>query len=869
MTTRARAVALLKPLLVCAVASGAIAWHRRADVDARGERTAALAKALRAAQNLEVDPGDVTWLDDASGLGGAVRGGARAVVRAHAEGEPADLWMVRARLSPEGKLLELDGAWNLTRTTGVDEGAPSIHGSMMAFTTRVEPIVTAVHTIDLAGRDVAEYTDFTRTQRAQTAISNLQATGQTTGVVRTSYALDPVAERVTIAWKDGALAVDADGRAIVIDPQKGVATTGAGWVRATPEEKARPGNVVRWAVDRVRSMPVFGEEKMQWVKFVAFTMLDKLVRAKDSVLGERDTAKDVQADMGSLTGAAATYVDPELGWPPQPVPPLLTARDAPPIAGEGQWIVLEKDPFVASTPGAPPPFATTFVRADKERKDTRVYITMWDPRQIALHMEAGTVEPVSATGEAGPGMIPRSPEVMRRVVAGFNGGFQAMHGEYGMQASSVLYLPPKPYAATVMELRDGTTAFGSWPGTTDVPDEVLSYRQNLTALVEDGKFNPWGRTWWGGTPKGWADEIHTTRSGVCLTKESYVAYFWGNDISADVLAKAMIQARCSYSVHLDMNPGLAGFEFYDAKPEGEWKPLGRALQPDWEYEGTFKAMPGWHYRARRMVRGMSHQNFPQYIHLDARDFFYLTLRPTLPGANVAPVIAPAEPDEGVWKTRGLPQHGFPWAVAEAHVRPAAERADVRARLLRVDPRVVRAAGAPGTTEQTPTIVSFTDARHPRGAQGLWLTSAGFFVGAEPAGALAIAELEPIGDRTRAAACVQDEDGMLAWAELDEGVAPDARTAAALGATLAKLGCSKPLGVRATKPDARPRAMLGPTPATAEVVARLVRGEATSARMYFHTPVVGPGTWQPLQMQRVRYFHRPTKSASDAGAPEPK
>ena len=136
-------------------------------------------------------------------------------------------------------------------------------------------------------------------------------------------------------------------------------------------------------------------------------------------------------------------------------------------------------------------------------------MTLWDPRQVALHMEAGTVEPISATGEHGSGLIPRVPEVMEHVVAAFNGGFQAQHGEYGMQANGIEYLPPKPYAATVVELRDGSNGFGAWPDSAAVPDDVIGMRQNLTALVENGKFNPWGRTWWGGAPPGWPDQIHT------------------------------------------------------------------------------------------------------------------------------------------------------------------------------------------------------------------------------------------------------------------------------------------------------------------------------------------------------------------------
>ncbi len=65
---------------------------------------------------------------------------------------------------------------------------------------------------------------------------------------------------------------------------------------------------------------------------------------------------------------------------------------------------------------------------------------------------SGTVEPKSATGETGPGMVPRDPAVMSQFVAGFNGGFQAIHGEFGMMADKVLYLPPKPFG------RDGGRA---------------------------------------------------------------------------------------------------------------------------------------------------------------------------------------------------------------------------------------------------------------------------------------------------------------------------------------------------------------------------------------------------------------------------
>ncbi len=136
----------------------------------------------------------------------------------------------------------------------------------------------------------------------------------------------------------------------------------------------------------------------------------------------------------------------------------------------------------------------------------------WDARQVALHIMSGTVEPKSATGETGPGLVPRKPEVMSRLLAGFNGGFQATHGEFGMMADGVTYLPPKPYGATVAELASGATAFGTWPDDETIPDDMISFRQNMTPMMVDDTFNPYKRNWWGGVPPGWTDESRTVRS---------------------------------------------------------------------------------------------------------------------------------------------------------------------------------------------------------------------------------------------------------------------------------------------------------------------------------------------------------------------
>jgi hypothetical protein len=499
---------------------------------------------------------------------------------------------------------------------------------------------------------------------------------------------------------------------------------------------------------------------------------------------------------------------------------------------------------------------------------TRVYVTVWDPRQVELHMMAGTVEPVGASGETGPGIIPRTPEIMGRVVAGLNGGFQALHGEFGMMGDGIVYLPPKPYAATVAALRDGSTGFGEWPADETIPDFILSYRQNLTVLVKDEKFNPYRRTWWGGTPPGQTDKVHTTRSGICLTREDFVAYFYGAELSAEALAQGMIQARCKFGIHLDMNVGHTGLEFYRAAPAAELAPLGRAVHSDWEAEGAVAGLAGWNFRGRRMIRYMPLMNFPRFIHREQRDFFYLTLRHVLPGKDPQGSV-----DGQHWRTRGLPQHGFPFALATTNVALDPAHPEVVAKLLKIDPRVVAVQGAPGVDDGAPAVVVFSGiARAKNDRPTLWLSRGAFSIAEEPpddgAGLFSgLSTAERTTSSAAAAVGIADDDGMLLYVETD---APDA--ARALDRLLGSLGCtSKMLLAHSLAPALGGTTRLDGMPVvpTDTASVRLVRRAGPGAKSIFEdTPIVPPEVWQPLQMRRIRYFKKPAPTAAPgaSGAP---
>lgn len=827
------------------VAAGATSGSIQRSADPRAAIVAALGDV-----GLIASVEGVTLLDDPSSFEST-----RGVVRAWRRDEPADVYLFKAKIAPSGAVIGEPALYNLTNTPA-DEGPIVSDGHIFLFPVRSNTGTIGIRTLDIRGEGSLEG-DWSTKARAQNAITNIQQTGQSPGVRSAFWTVDPPTDVELTLTKDKWVEVSVNDAVARMPAEGGFPIGNLTIIEYQPSVKAKPGNLVTWSVDRVRAMPWFGDDKMQMIKAVAFGALDVYRRTETSMLGDH-TAEEIAEDLGDIASRnpPTTFTDPETGWPPPPIEPFMSK----PIEGEGQWIALENDPFIRRNPGVPAAFLTSFVRTDRKRSYTRIYITLWDPRQVEMHMMAGSVEPKGASGQAGPGMIPRSPELMKRLVAALNGGFQALHGEFGMMSDGVIYLPPKPYAATVAQMRDGTTGFGTWPNDPVVPPTIRSYRQNLTPLVMDGQINPYKRGWWGGTPPEWEDRVTSTRTGICLTQENFVAYFYGNEIDVMPLAQAMVQARCKYGLHLDMNPGHTGLEFYTVAPTGTLPDFGRPFDRKWEEEGPVPFMDGWTFRARRMVRFMGLMNFPRYIQREARDYFYLTLRPVLPGYDLE--LEGAKDEEGKWRTTGLPQHGFPYAVATTQARPDASRPDAKALLVKIDPRTIRME----TNATQNVVVSLSNANAVAGQLTLWLTERTAVISAAPiAGGVPVVSghAADASDAANAVAAVgvQDDDGMLVYIEVQEGRRPGA-DAALLSSLLDKVGCSsKVMLARPLLPT------FGDQPGPrAERVVQLVRVQAPGAgRIFESTPVVDPNEWAPLQAKRIRYFKKPKKK--DDSEPE--
>jgi hypothetical protein len=796
--------------------------------------------------------------------------GHRFVGLLHRNHEDDDVWLGYARLTPEGRLLEISSLYNLSDTSAVGESALTVNGSRVAWTVEDEGLALSVHVANLTGVSLADQKDFSAFDRLKTRITFLQETGQTKGIAERVFRLEPPRRSLALSWVNETIAL-ADGKERTLvaptEPPQGTIT-----VKEEPFAIGHPGGLVTWGVDRIRALPWFGSDRMQFVKTIAFSLLDYSSRVKSEMV-DRDGSGELKALLGDTIALHPQQApDPNTGWPPPP----LESRLKPALPGEGAFSALDQDPFAVPEEGGASPFAFTYLRTDPSRPHSQVFIVAWDPRRIELHTMTGTREPKTATGETGPGQVPRTKERVGRLAAAFNGGFQATHGEFGMMADRVVYLPPKPYAATIAELDDGTTGFGTWPDDDAIGNEYVGFRQNLTPLLSDGKDNPYKRNWWGGVPPGWQDATRTVRTGLCLTKDHYVAYFYGSSIDSDHLTLAMNSAQCIYGVHLDMNPGHTGLEFYRIGEHDALPTLSRKLDSTWEVTGSVSNLPGIDFLGRRMIRSMHLMNFPRYVRTDSRDFFYLTHRQLLTRERLAHLHATLQPKGLTWQTSGLPHHGFPPALALAKYSPEKSRPNTTVSVVLLDGKWAKPTKNPGNATSTiltskipPTQGEASAVYVHRSFQIVPQSSLSNATEAAAKGTekealpvvIATGQTKIHASTVRAGVGITDGQ-WLYYVEVTQGADP-AHDVSLISRVLEDFGCTamvfleKPLALTIGETK-------NPKDDDAVATERLTwqRDDTPFARRILEkTPIVPLTVWHPLQEKRVRYKRQQRVSAT--------
>lgn len=550
----------------------------------------------------KVFPREFVWEAPNSVLEELVLGRRVLFLAAPTSGEPRDLYRARVRLSMEGHPLAVRDVSNLTRSPLGDEAALTADGPYasrhVAIVSTSYGKISGVTLFDLKS-DGGVIGAKNALERLQGGISNWLETGSWSGIGRTDFSFENPVAALKISFQNGDFVFHSpENEPAHFHLTSGTFAENAEELGILPQRQPhlRKSSIL-WAVDTVRG--ILGPAPIAWLEETFFRARDTVRRAGYQLSSSTPAVVATSTESPpSPQINKFTIVGKEESWPPTRLPSIWQQ----PEPQEGVWEPVQY-PFLKKLSQAtdpPPYFYRTWVKPDPKRPYVQVQIVALDMRQLELNMEGGVEDPRPLTGAKSFGRIPRDPEILSRVVGAFNGAFKTTHGAYGMMVNRRVLLPPKPGAATVVLTEDHRVGMGAWGKSEEIPENLLSFRQNLDPLILDGKFNPTGRLQWGFQLAGHG--VLTERSGICITKPGYFLYFWGDDLSGITLGKAMVQAGCIAGMHLDMNPKHTGFVFAGIRDIEKKDYDVQLLSPQ------MGILP------------------ERYVEWSPKDFFYITLR---------------------------------------------------------------------------------------------------------------------------------------------------------------------------------------------------------------------------------------------------
>jgi len=300
---------------------------------------------------------------------------------------------------------------------------------------------------------------------------------------------------------------------------------------------------------------------MQYVKAIAFTALDWVLRAK--IASSATTARR----RSPRTSARSKTATPRLVHRPRDRCAASMKPMVHPAARRRRGVDRARPRPVhhAEPRGSAGVRHVVHIRADKGRR-RRVILRQRSgtTRQMRSTLQGRDVEPVSASGEAGPGVIPRAPEVIRRVVAGFNGGFQPSTASSACRRRRPLS-PRSRTQPPSSEMRDGSPPSARGPRRATSPTTscrtARTSRRSSTRRVQ-----PVEARVGGAHAEGVEGQHPYDRSASASRRRTSSATSTASSISADILANGDARRALRVRGAPRHEPGARRFEFYDVQP---------------------------------------------------------------------------------------------------------------------------------------------------------------------------------------------------------------------------------------------------------------------------------------------------------------
>ncbi len=242
---------------------------------------------------------------------------------------------------------------------------------------------------------------------------------------------------------------------------------------------------------------------------------------------------------------------------PGPIVPLAS----PPVAGEGQW-----SPAGRLVDGVPAVYET-LIRPSAIHTSYVVGIAWMDPMLLKATLYSGSQIP---GGGPFTHTAPVSAADSTSLVAAFNAGFLMSNADGGYYTDSRTIVPLRTGAASFVIYNDGSFALGQWGRDVSMTPSVVSVRQNLVLLVDNGQIAPaaydansaaWGATLGGG--------LYVWRSAIGITANGALLYVGGPGLDIYNLANIMVRAGAVRAMELDINTDWVNFSTYQpSTPNG-------------------------------------------------------------------------------------------------------------------------------------------------------------------------------------------------------------------------------------------------------------------------------------------------------------
>jgi len=253
-----------------------------------------------------------------------------------------------------------------------------------------------------------------------------------------------------------------------------------------------------------------------------------------------------------VPSAAGITVNSALPHLATPTPILPFASPA--IPGEGQW-----SPVGRRVDGIPAIYETT-LRPDKTHTSYVVGVAWMDTKLLRARLYSGSWIP---GGGPYPYTAPVRPSAARTLVAAFNAGFLMNNANGGYYTNGREELPLRTGAASFVTYKDGSSNIISWPYGRKVPSNVVSVRQNLDLLVQNGHQASGLRandtTKWGATL---GNAVYVWRSGLGITADGALVYVAGPGLNITDLANLLVRAGAVRAMELDINTDWVNFVTY-------------------------------------------------------------------------------------------------------------------------------------------------------------------------------------------------------------------------------------------------------------------------------------------------------------------